>query len=266
MTSSNPFSLYDSLFEDYNSSKTTSNGYSLHVEGGETKPRRYIVMRHGQQYKVVMGNQNSTKCQATLKIDGINMGTFLINPHQTISIERPLHRHKLFTFYETNKSYPSSFQTGIIPGNRNNGVIEVTFIPENKIKYQTILDSDPYKSCFCKSNTFLGMRDSYMEGGTGLSGHSTQSFDKTDSLYLDYNKQVTLTVRLVGENKLDYPDVEPLIIKQPVPPPVGPHNVFPERYNPMSDYDFPKPYNPPNLFDTEPTVNYPKPPNPWKTI
>ena len=65
----------------------------------------------------------------------------------------------------------------------------------------------------------------YSEGGTGLSGHSGQEFMDARPLDLNYNNQVTLSVRLVGRTNHGYiyRDIEPLssaTYRQSPPPPV----------------------------------------------
>ena len=45
----------------------------------------------------------------------------------------------------------------------------------------------------------------FKEGGTGLTGHSGQEFDRVDEIDLDKHSSTTITVRLVG---FEYPNEE----------------------------------------------------------
>lgn len=212
--------LFNNYYPIYN-----TNQYSVHISGGNHKSNRYVEMKHGQQYSVVMTNNTLTRCQASLTIDGHHIRDFLINGHTTINIDRPVHSHKRFTFYRTDTGFPSSFQTGIIPGNHNNGVVEVSFTPEKgKIdvyKYhRTAMNSSSIFEDSCMESN-----SSYSEGGTALSGHSHQHFDYVNPLNLDYNRQITLSYRLVAKNYDLYMDIEPISIRQRPPPPVSRPNI-----------------------------------------
>lgn len=229
--------------------KSDYGSFSFSIVGGQHTHDRYVKMRHGQKYSVNIQNNSSKRCQASLNIDGRHMGDFLVGPHSNIEIDRPVHSHKRFTFYRTDMS--SSFTTGIIPGRHDNGLVEVTFIPERrKIKTQTsaytsIFDAD---SCDLESASYctneiqpLGFRNSsYAEGGTALSGHSHQHFHTVGPIALDYSKQTTLSYRLVGYDRPMYEDdIEPIYFRQRPPPPVV------KNWTPYADLDGIEPLGPP---------------------
>ena len=231
------------------------NDYELNIEGGQKDLNGYVVMQHGQHYKVSMRNKTNKRCQASLTIDGKHIADYIINSYQTISIERPVDSIKKFTFYRTDVSYPTPAQTGIIAGKYQNGVIEVTFIPEKQFKTSPIVSycrDDMFMNTSLgarthsfNSNSFLPSRQlsfnsvcednysdrEYTEGGTGLSGHSNQLFHTASRLDLDNFKQVTLSLRLVADNQtktfvVDHGciyvppiDKEQYILRQSPPPP-----------------------------------------------
>lgn len=219
--------------------------FSFNIVGGTHTHNRYVEMKHGQKYSVNITNNSLKKCQASLTIDGSHMGDFIIGAHSNVDIDRPVHSHKRFTFYRTDMS--SSLTTGIIPACFNNGLVEVTFIPEKAHTYtytSSIFDTD---SCDLESASFstndikqMSFRNcSYAEGGTALSGHSHQHFRTVSSLKLDYSKQVTLSYRLVGVDGPLYDDyIEPIYFKQIPPPPVV------KEWNPIYDFGGIEPFGP----------------------
>jgi hypothetical protein len=120
------------IVRDY---ETSYSKYGLRIEGGRPDSNGYVVMEHGQCYKVILENKTSKKCQASLKIDGNHIADYIMSPYQTIHIERPVDSFKKFTFYRADASYPLSSQTGIIAGKYENGVVEATFTPEKEFNY-----------------------------------------------------------------------------------------------------------------------------------
>jgi hypothetical protein len=130
----------------------------------------------------------------------------MISRNNCIEIDRPVHSHKKFTFYRSDNL--SINKTGIIPGNHNNGLVEITFIPEKSefMRYNMSFDSDLRNS-------------SYRECGTDLSKHSSQQFITGPSLNLDHNKQIILSYRLVGMQQTpnNYDDIEQIYNRQRPP-------------------------------------------------
>jgi hypothetical protein len=237
--------VLSNISQIFNPYHNTSD-YSVNITNGYQKPNRYVEMKHGQQYGVTMRNNTSTSCQATLTIDGEHMGDFLIKGYSSITIDRPTHSHKKFTFYRTDSS--SSFHTGIIPGRSYNGVVEVTFIPERNYQhqkhhiYKNTYDSNNSnrEAMYCNASldslSYSPIVNEYAEGGTALSGHSSQSFKYVRPLDLDYSRQVTLSLRLVAVKYDHYGSgdiyVEPMPFRQRPPPPVSKPfpDVFPDPY------------------------------------
>jgi hypothetical protein len=211
MLLSNPFNkpIYPTFY---------NNDYSFTIQGGKHKHNRYFEMKHGQKYSVLLNNNTNTSCRATLKIDGEYMGNFFISAYYSININRPAHSSKIFTFYKINRINPSSYHSGIIPGNPMNGLVEVTFVPSKSYiynSYNNLIMSAP----LCN----YGSYEYYSEGGTGLSGHSHQKFVDAGIMDLDFSRKVTLSYRLVGSNHCfyNYDDIYPIHFKQRRPPHVN---------------------------------------------
>lgn len=227
------------------------NGYSLSIVGGHIDPKGYVGMSNGQNYKVRLTNHHAEKCQATLKIDGLPMGNFLINPYDSITLERPAQVSKKFAFYLSNTREGKI--GGIKQGDYFNGLVETTFIPEKPNHRRCTnydQEDDGYlgvneSMSFCATNS-SGKKKSrrqlgYSEGGTVLRDRSSQQYHDVSPLNLDFTREVSLSVRLVGMGKqVPQPEIEPLpgkpqhpscpcpaepvypfSVRIPPPPPVG---------------------------------------------
>lgn len=218
------------LFKPY---FTSTPDYSVNITNGIHNHNGYVEMKNGQQYGVTIKNNTSTSCQSSLMIDGKHMGDFLVDKYSSITVDRPVHSHKKFTFYRTDSI--SSIHTGIVAGKYQNGLVEVTIIPAKNIPIKYVrnnysqsmncssLFDDSLESCFRAP-----IINQYQEGGTALSGYSDQHFKYVEPPELDYNKQITLSYRLVARNYdvYDY-NIEPISIRHRAPPPVS---VFTEPY------------------------------------
>lgn len=171
------------------------------VNNGHT----YYSLHHGSEYKVKMTNNTNKKVNAMLRIDGVRMGKWRIDPYSDIIIERPANNQRKFTFVEENSWEASS--GNVLRGNNENGLVEVTFIPElNTSTYFN--DSIPMRRQFGQmtnsfSNSFSNksINESYSAGATVLGDDSSQSFGSASQIYEDHAKKVTRRVRLVVSNK-----------------------------------------------------------------
>jgi hypothetical protein len=104
------------------------NSFGVSVEGGRERESGYVEMRHGSTYKLRLRNDRSVPCDATLEIDGKDMGSFRIGPHGKILIERPANESKKFTFFKSDtREARQSGQAGVAFDAK--GLIKVTFRP-----------------------------------------------------------------------------------------------------------------------------------------
>jgi len=195
----------------------------------------YYSLAHGSEYKVKMTNNTSQKVNALLKIDGVLMGKWRIDPFTSVIIERPVDNQRKFTFVDENSW--EARDGNVVRGIDENGLIEVTFFPELKSSFyfdpfkssdtleyrfdryhnlhndkydNTLVDRNPYKKQYgntlvdrnpCKkgdsSDNFISFTNSYSAGATVLGDDSRQSFGQASKIHEDHARKVTKRLRLV---------------------------------------------------------------------
>ena len=190
----------------------TLNGFSVTIpESYSETSEGHVGLRHGQNFKVRLHNGHrgpygSVPCDATIILNGKDVGTFRVNAGQTTIIERPANDTGKFTAYQEDSYEAASI--GIDRNSDDLGLIEVVFRPGNQKIHWTPpavsvtwnnYDSQPVyrgisSECYAKSCSFnkpVGM-------GIGLSGKSDQNFHEVEDL--DYNEPATrIYLRLVNE-------------------------------------------------------------------
>lgn len=174
------------------------NGFSVTIAEGRETVDGYVHMKHGTQYTILLQNESNRRCDAEVYLDDQQVGIWRINPFTTARIERPVHDHGRFTFYQVGTS--EAIKAGISKNN-SNGLILVLFKPER----QQIHVNSPQQS------------RAAMAGGTGLSGHSDQEFTTVAALDYATDEFATINLRLISI--ADEP--RPLFASTPVPPPVS---------------------------------------------
>lgn len=172
------------------------NNFSVVVTPGNEIAGGYIEMQHGQQYNLRLRNERFLLCDARVEIDGKHVGTWRINAHQTITLERPAHDTGCFTFYRLNS--PEAFNIGLQQNDPNLGLVKVTFTPEKRYEPVNPTPNVVYRG----SGGIKGMSASYSSetlgaGGTGLSGASAQQFGIANEIQYDYSKETVIHLRLV---------------------------------------------------------------------
>ena len=209
----------------------TLNGFSVTIpESYSETSEGHVGLRHGQNFKVRLHNGHrgpygSVPCDATIILNGKDVGTFRVNAGQTTIIERPANDTGKFTAYQEDSYEAASI--GIDRNSNDLGLIEVVFRPGNSRVYKQIseainvqwhdgssewvhhnthyYDGGPSTSepvyrgisseCCAKSCAF----DEPAGMGIGLSGHSNQNFHEVEDL--DYNEPATrIYLRLVKES------------------------------------------------------------------
>lgn len=200
----------------------------------ETK-EGYAGLAHKETYKLRFKNDSDERIVAATKIDGKEVGNWVIGAHQTVDIDRPVEIAKLFTFLAKGTKEAKQAQLGKVAED-DLGLVSVTFTPEKKkefaIRTPRWNDDDLLRSSLSLQALGGARRGetakSFGAGGTGLSGHSDQSF-RTVSFDGDDVRNVTLNLRLVHDKaRTTKPDFQPLgggntpaSGSTPVPPPVG---------------------------------------------
>jgi hypothetical protein len=185
----------------------------------------YYSLAHGSEYKVKMTNNTFQKVNALLKIDGVLMGKWRIDPFTSVIIERPVDNQRKFTFVDENSW--EARDGNVVRGINENGLVEVTFFPELKSSFysdtfkrsdtleyrfnryhnlhkeeydNTLVDRNPYKK-EDSSDNFISFTNSYSAGATVLGDDSWQSFGQASKIHEDHARKVTKRLRLVISNR-----------------------------------------------------------------
>lgn len=109
------------------------NGFGLGIAAGVPVKKilrqgaTYFSMPDLTEYKLLLSNDNMTRCDVTVYIDDRDIGTWRLNPHSSISVERPANISKKFVLIKegTNIAYQSGIGTY-----DTNGLVKAVFKPE----------------------------------------------------------------------------------------------------------------------------------------
>lgn len=227
------------------------NGFGLGVTAGVPikKINRggnvYFAMPDLTEYKILLSNGNMTRCDATVYLDDIEVGTWRIEAFSTITIERPVGEARKFVLvqegtniayqagigsYDTNGLLRAEFKPEMIrqrAPNRSRGIIRYDLpLTANMLRTNKVTSTITTQS---KKQMTNNLRDNLQPAGTGLGNYSDQEFYDTDRLFtIDYNKITTINTRLVvddslySQNKItrvsNYPQTGPQVNPYPSPP------------------------------------------------
>lgn len=213
--------------------------YSALVSEGVESGEGYVRLPHGQPYTLRLGNHSSRRCHATVRLDGREVGTWVMNANDTIRLERGAEDAGRFTFYAAGTSEHAAVGGDALPA-ADRGLVQVEFTPE---KYHQPTPTSNPAVLHAKGLTRGGAGGQLMSHGgleslrgacsfapkektvggvTGLSGHSTQQFRTAAPLDLDESGKTVLSLRLVLREDGPRPVRD---VRQPagnpVPAPVG---------------------------------------------
>lgn len=223
----------------------------------------YVALCDGDNYELKLENNSNASCNAKIVIDGKDQGTFRMFRKGILILERPANESKLFTFvlvkehgaasghtagdvtnglisvtFTPEKQKQRDKESGFLFGSaRGFGTSPFGAVPA------TSSGPNPDTPCFgaaqnsptfsfgskpvhenIEDETSCGGKADYEEGGTCLTGSSTQKFVKAAEIDLDEDNAKTIHLRLVGKPKLSDEDIVPLrsceVSATPIPPPV----------------------------------------------
>jgi hypothetical protein len=97
---------------------------------------RYVALCNGSTYALELINEPEAICEATVYIDGQDVGTWILNGRYSTIIERPSDVARQFTFFRETSSYAR--RTGAVVGDEMNGLIKVVFKPAKRERYAPI--------------------------------------------------------------------------------------------------------------------------------
>lgn len=165
----------------------------------------YVPLRDGSEYGIYLSNENKTKCDISVTIDGKSIGNWRLEAYSQASIDRPVDIARRLVFCKVDSS--------INEVNNNidemfvNGQIEVTFTPEI---YKTNASASvpvPY-GAYDANLSFDGKGMYTPDLGAGYEGGSTKLGNVSSQVYdtrvqfitdVDANKITTMSVRLIAQ-------------------------------------------------------------------
>lgn len=88
----------------------------------------YVSLPNNSEYEIRLRNNYSERCDVEVKIDGAPVGSWMIRPYSSITIEHGEHNDRKFVFVGEN-TYRAD-RADAIPGAQANGLITALFKPQ----------------------------------------------------------------------------------------------------------------------------------------
>jgi hypothetical protein len=165
--------------------------YELCVPQGVHLDSGHVRLQHNLHYSLLMKNHVDLDCDATVSIDGLEVGTWRLRGNSSIEIERPVDDTGRFTFYMLGSNQAKKIG---LSATDNLGLVTVVFMPEKPPPPAT--NSEPR---FLKTDNGEA-QFSPSRGGTGLAGESYQKFNTVAPLEYDRKNFATIHLRLVCDD------------------------------------------------------------------
>ncbi len=185
------------------------NGFGVEIltDRGMSAPfirgEQYVPLREGAEYKIRLTNNRNVRADATIEVDGKEIGRWRVPANESITIERPAGIDQRLTF--VSEQSRMGMRAGVIPGRFENGVIQITFYPEREyvLESRQVLSAPMTRASTSGSPMALGVTSSrYESGATILGDRSYQQFGRTSAITdVDWNNITTFTFRLVVEGR-----------------------------------------------------------------
>lgn len=194
------------MYSTFGLEGASENGFSVNIpeahnvrKGGWT----YHSLGHKQEYSIKMMNNRSTRCDAKVYIDGKDMGTWRINPMESITVERPVDAHRKFTFFKADSDIGRRVSSSM----SNKGVVKVVFKPAREVSWYNSLGYEGCVDSLYTNNSFGSRKskmESYSAGVTGLGHRSDQSFGSVSAITdVDTENITTIELRLIVDNTME---------------------------------------------------------------
>lgn len=103
--------------------------FSVLIPEGREHGSGHVALPHNTQYVIRMGNHGSPRCDATVEVDGKEVGSFRINGYGNLVLERSVNDTGRFTFFKADSAEGVSAGAGEVTADLR-GLIKVTFRPE----------------------------------------------------------------------------------------------------------------------------------------
>lgn len=106
--------------------------FSVRILNGKNNPAEetsegYVPLQNGEQYSLVLKNNNNFDAIAAIKIDGKDVAHVKIPKHDRVTIDAPFDSDKKFTFYKQKSKEGKSLKLEDI-GRNDLGLIQVSFM------------------------------------------------------------------------------------------------------------------------------------------
>ena len=194
------------------------NNCNLRISEGKELENGYVELTHNTEYRVILGNQKSVRCDAYLEIDGKHVGTWRLNPHDSITLERPAHDDGRFTFYQIGTT--EAYTAGLVEGDAKLGLVKAIVTPELIQRQTELMLGESREVGNLNKRAAKKPARNYAPGGTGLSGKSDQKFINVGPMKLDHSQRTEINLRLIARKVSQQP--RPLTpFSTPVPPPIN---------------------------------------------
>lgn len=214
--------------------------FSVTIPEGQEQSSGHVHLPNGQQYRIRLNNHfPDRRCDATVRVDGKEVGTFRLERIGGMLLERPAHDTGKFTFYGIRSDEAKvAGVDGVAREAR--GLVEVTFRPERQaaplreyLKSASISHATPRCGHISVTSHSVGQGEvrpvslqtgqekSVGAGITGLSGHSLQEFHDVPNLTYDPVEEVQITLRLVEVTQDGPRPLTSVPRSNPVPAAVG---------------------------------------------
>lgn len=196
--------------------------FELTVVPGYERYDGTVEMPHEQTYQVKLRNFSLRRADVELTIDGKDMGTYRIEGHGCVLLERAAHDHGKFTFFRSDSAAAAAVGAAKLTSAQR-GLVQARFKPEaeNVTTISTRRDSKGMPESFVLSRGFGFDARREVSGVTGLTGHSAQRFQTVENLrYLPESQWVTISLRLFAVDGPRELQAAPAARGNPVPAPV----------------------------------------------
>lgn len=199
-------------------------------------PEGYVPLGHGTVYSLYLRNHSYQHANLIIEIDGLDVGHFQLAPGQWANLEHPVASNQRFTFFASDS--PEAEQSGETEVAKDKkGLVQVTFTPgtrrsdpptpsiaEGCAVMDSWISNDIDRTPVASPRSQVSKMQSKVDatsGITGLTGNSSQIFDRAVDIVENPARRVTISLRLVCSKQSDQPNPLPGRFKSnPVPEPV----------------------------------------------
>ncbi len=203
----------------------------------------YIALHSGVEYAITLTNNRPTIADADISIDGDSIGIFRLDPYKSFRIERPGDNERKFTF--KSELSVDAIEAGAIPGDSENGLIQVTFKPAKYERYNspTRRSVSPSRQI---SQTRRAPASQQLRGTRLESASQSSNFSSGVTLLGDRSYQRFNDVIGLRPDQIDYPNITRIVFRLIVDDPQPKYESikrrsrspprYPSAYPPRIDY------------------------------